>query len=171
MSARLEWRVGPDGSEDAGMAAQPETVLPRRSRRRLALTPRFVGLYLAALLCAGWVGFGIGRWSEARAVIGAELERQLGVESLAWQQADADLLRSTLDPEAPGQWRAALLATLAQESPSAYVARALSFEVQGPDQVRVTVQLSTASGPRTEERLYRAVGRTWYRTPWALTER
>ncbi len=165
MSPRLDWRVGPDGGEDALIAARPEAVLPRRTRRRLALTPGFLSLYLAALLCAGWVGFGLGRWSESRAAVGAELARQMVVETAAWRGADADLLRSTLDPEAPAAWQQALVAALDAAGPVDYAAEIAAFEVLGADRARATVQVTTADGRRMEERLYRAVAGTWYRSP------
>ena len=164
MSPRLEWHVGQGADEDVLVAVAPEAVVPRRGRRSV-LTPQFLTLYLAALLCAGWVGFGLGRWSEARTALSVELDRQVAVESAAWRAADADLLASTLAPTAPAVWREAQLLALQRNAPLDYQAEVESFEILGSDQAHVIVRVTTPTGQHDEVRLYRAVERTWYRAP------
>jgi hypothetical protein len=163
MSARLDWRIGPGGEEPLS-APRPEAVLPRRARRRIALTPGLLAAYLAALAAAGLLGFGLGRSAEARTALAAELERQLTLETLAWRQADEGLLLATLHPSVPAAWRDAQLAAFRAAAPLAnYQVELVDFALVGPREARVNVRGSRLTEGHSVERRYRATGGRWYR--------
>jgi hypothetical protein len=165
MAPRLDWRVGP-GDDAAPAVPGPTRVLPARTERRLVLTPLLVALYLLALVCAGGIGYGLGRWSQAHTAIEAEVRRQLALETLAWREADTALLAATLDPEADPGWHAAQVARLLEAGARPdYAAAVEAVSPIGPGLVRVTVRLGPEPHWRSEMRLYRALGTTWYRTP------
>ena len=165
MGPRLHWRVGP-GDVEAVAAPGPERIVPARPQRRVALTAPMVALYLAALACAGGVGFGLGRWSQARSAIAAEVNRQLALETVAYREADPGLLEPTLDPQANESWRAAQLRALALAGPvPGYVVTLESVTPLGPALARVTVRSGPGPDAPRETRLYRASGSTWFRAP------
>jgi hypothetical protein len=164
MQAHLDWQVGPGDGE--AVAALPNIqVLPRQSRRGLAVTPRLIAFYISALVCAGITGFSLGRWAEAHATLTAELDRQVGLETLAWQGADEDLFDATLDPGAATGWRTMLRRTFRANAPQDYVLHIESITSVASDLVRVTLSLTTDAGVQHETRLYQARGQRWYRAP------
>jgi hypothetical protein len=164
MAPQLHWRVGP--GDDAVVAVpEPERVVPDHPQRRAVLTLPLLVLYLTALACAGGIGFGIGRYTQARAAIADEVSRQLGVETVAWREADAGLLEATLDPAVPSAWRAAWVQELRQAAPRPdYTATLQSIRLVRPDLARVVVLVTKDGAARREDRMYEARGAEWYRT-------
>jgi hypothetical protein len=163
VSLRLDWRVG-TGEGETVLAATPERVLPQRSRRALARRPGFLLLYVAALAVAGWLGFGIGRWAEAREAVVEEVNRQVFLETLANRRGDMALLAKTLDPAAPAVWRHEMLVPVSYGGVPDFAVTINGIQLVAPDQLVVNVTILSDLGSRTEVRAYRAVGPTWYRT-------
>lgn len=164
MPVRLDWRVGSPGE---GEVLASGTVDEREARRlrRSPLTPMLVGAYLVALAVAGWVGFNIGRWTELRADDLHSITNQLEVERVAWQTGDLELYQSTLDPKGRPSANAVLVAHFKNAAPSAVDWRLGPVEMVRPDLARVTLDLALAgANPKHEERYYRLLGHTWYRT-------
>jgi hypothetical protein len=166
MSARLDWQIGPAGDDDGVVLLPTPRVVPQRAARRLVLTPRLLGFYLVALLAAGFVGFGLGRWSEGRSALRAGLERAIGLEVAAWRAADGGLMGATLDPLAPAGWRFAALQDFARRAPApTYAVRLVSVRGDGGDHARATVEIRAGEGVELQDRTYRASGGGWYLTP------
>lgn len=164
MSVRLDWQVGPAGDDDGLLALRPPQVLPRSTPRRFALTPGFLALYCLALAAAGLIGFGIGRWSEARATLRAGIERSVGLETAAWHAADGGLMAETLDPAADAGWRSSAAAMFQRQAPDRSYA-VLIRELTQPSADRLLAVMDVHSGGtlRREERTYQRRDGGWYR--------
>jgi hypothetical protein len=156
---RVRWNLEPADPGVHGADPAP-TVVPHRRRRVTAflLSP----LYVAALLAAAWVGFGLGRWSEARTINLGSIRNQLAVEAVAWREGDAGLYASTLDPEAPSRWREQQVATFRARAPRSLLIEARSIDLVAPGAAQVVVAITSGTSRLDEERTYRLHGQTWY---------
>lgn len=169
MPTRLDWQVGRGEVEaavadliaaDPAATPTPSPVSKSGSRRGTWIT-----VYVLALLGAGWIGFNIGRWQEMRAANTANLANQLAIESLAWHDRDANLFDSTLDPDAPETWRTTLQGLYAASPTLDYQARLTRVDLVRPDLAKATVEVVEDGATRVEDRLYRLLRGSWYRTP------
>ncbi len=178
MPARLDWRIGPAGQQPAGIdplweaehaerpiGHDPRAEAGRPAPRRRARWPVFALAYLLILGTAALVGFGLGRWSELYGSTRSRIENQLAIESLAWRDADAGLLASTLDPAAPDAWRREQIEDFPGLAPLPFRGRIRSIELVRPGLARVVVAVEFPAGDEDQTRYYRWAKGTWYRTP------
>jgi hypothetical protein len=160
MSSRIDWNIArpeeaplPDGVE-----ASPG---PRRPRSRLR-SPRFWAGYALVLALASVIGFGLGRWTEARASILEGLTGQLALEALARQRDDLELFVATLDPDADPDW---LDARLLEFSQGAVLEESslLDFRMLGSDRLELSLGPpgSAPDTPVLVTRHYRLVAGRW----------
>jgi hypothetical protein len=163
MSARLYWQVGNPEDADAVVAGTTPAVLPRRVRR-LELTPALLGFYCVALILAGLLGFGLGRWAEGQNLLQAGVGRAVGLEVAAWRSADPELLAGSLAAAADPQWRRRQLRQLRRSAPAPHYSAELRSVRLRPDGLAAArVQVGGDGGLREEERLYAAADGGWYR--------
>ncbi len=157
----LDWRIGPRGEEATDERLDRRA--PPTQRQPRNLSPLLAATYLITLVAAAFVGFAIGRWSEARAIPRRAIENQLQVESLAWRDGDLELFEATVDPEADPSWRGGLIEGFSRSAPMPNQSRLTRFEMLQPDRIIVEIEVETAGGTHVEEREYVLRQATWYR--------
>jgi hypothetical protein len=162
LSPPLRWNLG--GAHEPPLTEAPEPVVVPRPRHAARLAVVSV-LYVAALIGAAAVGFSIGRWSEARRANLGGIANQLAIETVAWQDGDASLYRTILDPDANAVWQAERLAAFEAAAPAEVEIDTLDIaltESDGADVAEVTVVVRQGPAERVEHRRYRASGGSWY---------
>jgi len=162
LPVRLSWNL--DDRPPGRDRSDPEPPVTVRARPRSKVVA-FSLAYGIALLAAAWIGYVIGRTTQGQEANLADIETQLAVEQVAWREGDADLYRTTLDPDAPGQWRQQKLDAFRSAAPRAVRISVGSVMRVAPNEASATI-VQVDRGVRTvENRAYRLAGSTWYEAP------
>lgn len=155
------WQFGDDEvvieSSAARHAPPPvHTAVPKRRRRTWLVA------FLLALAASWTTGFYLGRVQHVSAVLEAEIQGRLDVESWAWQQGDWTLFRSLLPPRMPS-WRLKALQAMFNARAPANLDMKLAHYIVSEDgtQVTVTAQVSAGDQRYEIERTYHLMDGRW----------
>jgi hypothetical protein len=162
---RLDWNLPPEPEAAPGAEAGGEPPEPTPGTWRPAVSAVLV--YAAALVCAGFLGFRLGRLSVAREDVIRGVETALALEGIAWRDADLDLYLSTLDPEAPKGWLDGEARRFAAHAPQSYQGVLQKHTVLPGGRVEVLIREVAGPDPGpgfTAVRVYRLAGDAWVRT-------
>ncbi len=119
-------------------------------------------LFLVALAASWTTGFYLGRVRETSAVLEAQIQGRLDVESWAWEQADWSLFRSLLPRRTPSWRLKALQAMFNATAPEKRDMTLVDYIVkENGGRVDAVVQVSAAGRQYEISRTYRLLDGRW----------
>ncbi|MFQ5857889.1 MAG: hypothetical protein ACE5LU_19975 [Anaerolineae bacterium] len=157
----ITWQFGDDEVVierlDSRDRPQPAHAADPKRRRRTWLM-----VFLVALVASWTTGFYMGRVQRTTAVLEAEVQGRLDIESWAWQQGDWTLFRSLLPPRTPS-WRLKALQAMFDVRAPENLDMLLTHYVVSEDgsEVAVTAQVSVGDQQYEVKRTYRLMDGRW----------